>query len=116
VPLAAARLVVRAGSALDPAGAFGLAHLVALSSRRGAGRRTGRAIDDLVEALGAHLGGGAEEDATVHGLSAPVEVLPRLLEVLAAASGTPGRRPTTTRSPFARRTSRRSGRITPLNS
>ena len=84
VPLAAARLLVRAGSALDPAGAFGLAHLVALSSRRGAGRRTGRAIDDLVEALGADLGGGAEEDATVHGLSAPVEVLPRLLEVLAA--------------------------------
>ena len=84
VPLAAARLLVRAGSALDPAGAFGLAHLVALSSRRGAGRRTGRSIDDLVEALGADLGGGAEEDASVHGLSAPVEVLPRLLEVLAA--------------------------------
>jgi zinc protease len=84
VPLAAARLLVRAGSALDPAGAFGLAHLVALTSRRGAGRRTGRAIDDLVEALGAGLGGGAEEDASVHGLSAPVDVLPRLLEVLAA--------------------------------
>jgi len=83
VPLAAARLLVRAGSALDPAGAFGLAHLVAAASRRGAGRRTGRAIDDLVEALGADLGGGAEEDASVHGLSAPVEVLPRLLEVLA---------------------------------
>jgi zinc protease len=84
VPLAAARLLVRAGSALDPVGGFGLAHLVALTSRRGAGRRTGRAIDDLVEALGAGLGGGAEEDASVHGLSAPVEVLSRLLEVLAA--------------------------------
>jgi zinc protease len=84
VPLAAARLLVRAGSTLDPKGAFGLAHLVAINSRRGAGRRTGRAIDDLVEALGADLGGGAEEDASVHGLSAPVEVLPRLLEVLAA--------------------------------
>jgi zinc protease len=83
VPLAAARLLVRAGSALDPAGAFGLAHMVAATSRRGAGRRTGTAIDDLVESLGADLGGGAEEDATVHGLSAPVEVLPRLLEVLA---------------------------------
>jgi zinc protease len=84
VPLAAARLLVRAGSALDPGGLFGLAHLVAISSRRGAGRRSGRAIDDLVEALGADLGGSAEEDASVHGLSAPVEVLPRLLEVLAA--------------------------------
>jgi len=89
VPLAAARLLVRAGSALDPAGSFGLAHLVALTSRRGAGRRTGRAIDDLVEALGAGLGGGAEEDASVHGLSAPVEVLPRLLEVLAAVVARP---------------------------
>jgi zinc protease len=83
VPLAAARLLVRAGSALDPAGGFGLAHMVAATSRRGAGRRAGTAIDDLVESLGADLGGGAEEDATVHGLSAPVEVLPRLLEVLA---------------------------------
>lgn len=83
VPLAAARLLVRAGSALDPEGSFGLAHLVAATSRRGAGRRRGTAIDDLVESLGADLGGGAEEDATVHGLSAPVEVLPRLLEVLA---------------------------------
>jgi zinc protease len=89
VPLAAARLAVRAGSALDPEGAFGLAHLVAISARRGAGRRSGRAIDDLVESLGANLAGGAEEDATVHGLSAPVEVLPRLLEVLAAVVARP---------------------------
>ena len=89
VPLAAARLAVRAGSALDPEGGFGLAHLVAISARRGAGRRTGRAIDDLVESLGANLGGGAEEDASVHGLSAPVEVLPRLIEVLAAVVARP---------------------------
>jgi zinc protease len=89
VPLAAARLAVLAGSVLDPDGAFGLAHLVALSARRGAGRRTGPAIDDLVESLGANLAGGAEEDASVHGLSAPVEVLPRLLEVLAAVVARP---------------------------
>ena len=89
VPLVAARLVVRAGSALDPSGSFGLAHLVALSARRGAGRRSGRAIDDLVESLGANLAGGAEEDASVHGLSAPVEVLPRLLEVLASVVARP---------------------------
>jgi zinc protease len=89
VPLAAARLAVRAGSALDPEGGFGLAHLVAISARRGAGRRTGRAIDDLVESLGANLAGGAEEDASVHGLSAPVEVLPRLLEVLTAVVARP---------------------------
>jgi zinc protease len=89
VPLAAARLAVRAGSSLDPEGAEGLAHLVAISARRGAGRRTGRSIDDLVESLGANLAGGAEEDASVHGLSAPVEVLPRLLEVLTAVVARP---------------------------
>ena len=89
VPLAAARLAVGAGSALDPEGAFGLAHLVALCARRGAGRRTGRAIDDLVESLGATMAGGAAEDASVHGLSAPVDVLPRLLEVLAAVVARP---------------------------
>ncbi len=89
VPLAAARLAVRAGSSLDPGGAEGLAHLVAISARRGAGRRTGRSIDDLVESLGANLAGGADEDASVHGLSAPVEVLPRLLEVLAAVVARP---------------------------
>lgn len=89
VPLVAARLVVRAGSALDPTGSFGLSHLVALAARRGAGRRSGRSIDDLVESLGANLAGGAEEDATVHGLSAPVEVLPRLLEVLASVVARP---------------------------
>lgn len=89
VPLVAARLVVRAGSALDPGGSFGLAHLVALSARRGAGRRSGRAIDDLVESLGANLSGGAEEDASVHGLSAPSEALPRLLEVLASVVARP---------------------------
>ncbi len=33
VPLAAVRLLVRAGSALDPAGRFGLAHLVTSAVR-----------------------------------------------------------------------------------
>ncbi len=83
VPLAAARLLVRAGSSLDPRRGAGLAHLVALAARRGAGRRTGEAIDDLVESLGADLVGGVEEDASAVGLSAPVESLPRLLAVLA---------------------------------
>jgi zinc protease len=89
VPLAAARLAVRAGSALDPAGGFGLAHLAAIAARRGAGRRTGRAIDDLVESAGASLGGGAEEDATVFGLSAPADALPRLLGTLADVAARP---------------------------
>jgi zinc protease len=79
VPLAAARLQVRAGAALDPAGRHGLALMVAAVARRGAGGRTGRALDDLVESRGAHLGANADEDAAVFSLTAPVEALPRLL-------------------------------------
>jgi zinc protease len=89
VPLAAARLLVRAGSSVDPQRGFGTAHLVAQAARRGAGRRSGAAIDDLVESLGADLGGGVEEDVSIAGLSAPVDALPRLVEVLADVAARP---------------------------
>jgi zinc protease len=82
VPLAAVRLLVRAGAALDPAGRHGLAHLVAQAARRGTRRRSGRRIDEEIEGLGAELGAGADEDATSFGLSAPAEFLPRLLDVV----------------------------------
>jgi len=89
VPLAAARLFVRAGSGLDPPGRFGLAHLVSTVARRGAGRRSGAGIDALVESLGADLGGDAEEDATVYALTAPAELLERLLGVLVDVVASP---------------------------
>ncbi|HET9599173.1 MAG TPA: pitrilysin family protein, partial [Anaeromyxobacteraceae bacterium] len=83
VPLVAVRVVVEAGAALDPAGGYGLAHLVAQVSRRGTARRSGPEIDDEVEALGSELGAGADEDATYFGLSAPTEHLGQLLDVVA---------------------------------
>ncbi len=82
VPLVAVRLVVSAGSALDPAGGHGLAHLVAQVARRGTRRRTGKEIDDRVESLGSELGAGTDEDATYFGLSAPAEFLKELLDVV----------------------------------
>jgi zinc protease len=82
VPLAAARIVFRGGSSVEPGDRCGLAHMAALSARRGAGRRTGEQIDLLVESLGADVGAGVDEDATYVGLSAPVEALARCLEVL----------------------------------
>jgi zinc protease len=82
VPLAAARIVFRGGSSAEPDDRCGLAHLTASAARRGAGRRTGEEIDLLVESLGADVGAGVDEDATSVGLSTPVEVLPRCLEVL----------------------------------
>jgi zinc protease len=82
VPLVAVRLVISAGSALDPPGAHGLAHLVAQVARRGTARRTGKEIDDRVESLGSELGAGADEDFTYFGLSAPAESLGELLDVV----------------------------------
>jgi len=89
VPLAAIRLVVRGGASCDPRGRSGLAHLVALAARRGTRRRTGPEIDLAVESLGAELGAGVDEDATYFGLSAPAEVLPRCLEILADVATSP---------------------------
>lgn len=89
IPLAAVRLVLRGGASLDPAGRSGLAHLVALAARRGTRRHTGEEIDLAVESLGAELGAGVDEDATYFGLSAPLEVLPRCLDLLAEIAGGP---------------------------
>ncbi|HEY6002391.1 MAG TPA: pitrilysin family protein [Anaeromyxobacter sp.] len=89
VPLAAVRLVLRGGASLDPRGRSGLAHLTALTARRGTRRRTGAEIDLAVESLGADLGAGVDEDATYFGLSAPVEVLPRCLDILADVAISP---------------------------
>ena len=83
VPLAAVRLLIRAGSALDPRGRQGLAHLVAQAVRRGTLRRSGERVDEEIEALGAELGDVVDEDATSFGLSAPAESLGELLAVLA---------------------------------
>jgi zinc protease len=89
VPLAAVRLVLRGGASLDPRGRSGLAHLTALTARRGTRRRTGHEIDLAVESLGADLGAGVDEDATYLGLSAPAEVLPRCLDVLGEVATSP---------------------------
>jgi zinc protease len=79
----ALRLLVRAGSSLDPARRFGLAHLTAEAARRGTRRRSGPRLDAEVEALGAVLGGGVDADAAVLGLTAPLEAFPRLMELVA---------------------------------
>ncbi len=89
VPLAAVRLMVRAGAALDPPGRFGLASLSAAVARRGTRRRSGRRIDELVESLGAELGAGCDDDATYVALSAPAEELPGLLEVVVEVASAP---------------------------
>jgi len=89
VPLVAVRLIVEAGGALDPAGRHGLAHLVTAVARRGTRRRTGRQLDLAVEQAGAEMGAGSDEDGSYYGLSAPVEHLPRLLDLVAEVATEP---------------------------
>jgi zinc protease len=82
VPLAAVRLQITAGAALDPARGEGLAHLTAIAARRGTRRRAGREIDQAAESLGAEMGSACDEDASHFGLSAATEHLPRLLDLV----------------------------------
>jgi len=89
IPLTAARIVLRGGASLDPARRCGLAHLAALACRRGTARWTGDQIDLAVESLGAELAAGVDEDGTYFGLSAPSEVLPRCLDLLADVVAAP---------------------------
>jgi len=89
VPLAAVRLVLRGGSSLDPRRRTGLAHLAALTARRGTRSRSGPEIDLAVESLGGEFGAGVDEDATYFGLSVPVEALPRCLDILADVAARP---------------------------
>ncbi len=93
IPLAAIRLLLRAGSALDPPGRAGLASLVALSARRGTRRLPGERLDAAVEATGGELGIGVDEDAAVAGLSVPVGELGRSLGLVADVAATPGLAP-----------------------
>ena len=89
VPLVAVRLLVAAGSALDPAPGFGLANLVVQVARRGTARRSGTEIDEEIESLGAELGCAADEDASGFGLSAPSESLSELLDVVVDVATAP---------------------------
>lgn len=82
IPLVAVRLIVAAGSAIDPDRGHGLANLVVQVARRGTDRRSGQEIDEEIESLGAELGCAADEDASGFGLSAPSESLADLLDVV----------------------------------
>jgi zinc protease len=63
LPLVTARLLVRAGAALDPVDRPGLADFTARLMRRGAAGESGEALSEQIDRLGASLGGSASEDA-----------------------------------------------------
>ena len=89
LPLVAARLVIRAGSAFDPPGRFGLADFGARLFRRGAGGMSADELSDAIELVGASMGGYANEENVVVSLSTPSRHLESMLELLARLVMTP---------------------------
>lgn len=83
VPLVQVNLLVRAGSADDPAGKFGLASLTAAMLDEGAGGRSALQIADEIEFLGAALTSSSSFDASTVRLNVPVAKLADALPVMA---------------------------------
>src|SRR5262249_49808579 len=63
-PSVSIRLIVRAGSALDPKGKYGLAHLAASLLDQGTTSKSARQLNEEVDFIGASLGAGAGTDLT----------------------------------------------------
>lgn len=83
VPMVNLALVVKSGSAADPAGKFGLASLTAAMLTEGAGGKDALALADELDYLGADLSASSSFDATVVGLSVPVARLQPALSLMA---------------------------------
>jgi zinc protease len=83
VPLVQVNLLVLAGSADDPAGAFGVASLTAAMLDEGAGQRSALEIADAVDFLGAVLTTASSFDASAVRLNVPVARLGDALPVMA---------------------------------
>ena len=82
LPLVSMRLVLRAGSATDPAGKHGLADFTARLLRRGTRRLSAQQIDETVEFVGASLGVGVGEDSMSIAITTPAEHFAQMLGVL----------------------------------
>ncbi|MGQ0508465.1 MAG: M16 family metallopeptidase [Myxococcaceae bacterium] len=83
LPLVAARLVIHAGSAQDPADKHGLADFTARLLRRGVEGMDADQINETVEFVAGSLSISATEDYLVLSVTAPSEHLSSLLKVMA---------------------------------
>jgi predicted Zn-dependent peptidase len=83
VPVAEIDLIVRSGSAADPAGQYGVASFTATMLDEGAGTRDALAIADAIDFLGAELTTGSGVDASLVRLHSPVSRLESALPVMA---------------------------------
>lgn len=83
VPLAQINLIVRAGSAADPIGKFGVGSLAAAMLDEGAGSRSALELADALEYLGANLSTISSFDSSAVRMSVPVSKLADALPVMA---------------------------------
>ena len=83
LPLVAVRLVIRNGSAFDPAGKLGVGDFAARLFRRGAGGMTADEISDQVDFVGASVGGFSNEENVIISLSTPTRHFDPMFDVMA---------------------------------
>jgi predicted Zn-dependent peptidase len=83
VPIVQVNLVVKTGSAMDPADTPGLAGMTAALLDEGAGRRGALELADAIDYLGADLSVTAEQHATTIALHVPVARLDSALALMA---------------------------------
>lgn len=83
VPLVQVNLVMRSGSAADPAGTFGVASFTAAMLDEGAGSRSAPELAEAIEFLGAQLSTTSSFDQSGVRLSVPVTRLPDALALMA---------------------------------
>jgi predicted Zn-dependent peptidase len=83
VPLVQANIIVRAGSAADPAGKYGVASMTANMLDEGAGGKSALELADAIEFLGAQLGTSSTFDYSAVRLSTPVSKLAEGLTLMA---------------------------------
>ncbi len=89
VPVAQVNLVVRSGSADDPAGQFGVASLTAAMLMEGAGSLSSLDLADAVDFLGADLSAASSSDLSAVRLHAPVARLAEALPLMADVAQRP---------------------------
>jgi zinc protease len=83
VPVAQINVIVRAGSAVDPAGKFGVANMTAAMLDEGAGNRSSLELADAIEFLGANLATTSSFDYSAVRTSVPVARLAETLPLIA---------------------------------
>ncbi|PTL80969.1 pitrilysin family protein [Vitiosangium sp. GDMCC 1.1324] len=82
LPMVAARLVIRAGSAADPSDKHGLADFTARLLRRGTAKMSADELDEAIEFVGASISVGSSEDVLSLFVTTPAEHFPAMLSVL----------------------------------